>query len=215
MSITLGVAIEEVQSLLNDNGGATFTAALVTTWLKQAVLDITTKSLCYEVADAEAIALTDSVMEYDAPAGCLKVYAAVLNCAGTPTSKQKGLIQAHPRSIAHLTSLPAGEPEYWYEFANRIGVSPLFALDGARNTLGLFYSSVTDDLTLIPDLYQPLAILFAAHKGKLMDRKPGPAAQLYQHYMNSLLFHRQDLYERIPDALDDFTLPDRTQAGRR
>lgn len=210
--MTLAQGIDEVQSLMNDHAGAIITDALVTVWLKQGVTDITTKSLCYESKE-NTTALVDGQIEYDAPSGCIKIYNAYIH-QGLDVSP-KGLVKINPKAVFHLTRVESGEPEYWYEFAGEVGLYPIFATGGARNTLGLHYSKVTDDVTLIPDLYQPLAILYATHKAKLKDRKPGQAAQIYQQYLNSVMFHRQDLYERVPDALDDFKLPDRTRVGGR
>jgi hypothetical protein len=212
MPMTLAQCIDEVQALMNDTAGLKFTDPLVTTWLKQGVYDITTKSLCYELK-ADPTALVDGQIEYAVPSGCRKIYNTYIH-QGSDVSP-KGLVKTDPKAAFHLTRMDSCEPEYWYEFANKAGLYPVFAADGARNTLGLHYSKVTDDVTLIPNLYQPLAILYATHKAKLMDHKPGQATQIYQHYMNSLMFHRQDLYERVPDALADFKLPDRTHAGGR
>lgn len=212
MSLTLANVIDEVQALMSDPAGSIFTDSLVTNWIKQGVIDITTKALCYELK-SNTTALVDGQMEYTVPTGCLKIYNAYIH-QGADVS-MKGLVKINPKSIFHLTRVESGEPEHWYEFAGKVGVHPVFATGGARDTLGLHYSAVTDNVTLIPDLYQPLAILFATHKAKMMDRKPGQAAQLYQQYLNSLMFHRQDLYERISDAQDDFRIPDRTQAVGR
>lgn len=212
MPMTLAQCIDEVQTLMNDAAGAVFTDALVTTWLKEGSFDITTKSLCCE-SKSNTTALVDGEIEYDTPSGCRKIYSAYIHQGSD--AAPKGLVKINPAAAFRLTQVQSCEPEYWYEFANKICLVPIFAADGVRNTLGLYYSQVTDDVTLIPDIYQPLAILYAAHKAKLMHRKPGQAAQIYQQYMNSLMFHRQDLYVRIPDALDDFKLPDRTHGAGR
>lgn len=207
MSMTLAGCIDEVQVLMNDLAGTVITDVLVTNWLKQAAIDITTKALCCEVNDEDAISLSDGVMEYNVPTGCLKVYAAILNESGT---KQKGLIKTHPKTTAHLTNIASGEPVYWYEFGQKVGFYPVWAAGGTRDKVGLLYSMVSDDVTAIPDTYQLLAIMYAVHKAKLMGGKPAQAVQYYQQYLNSLIFHRQDLYDRGVDAKDEFKLPDRT-----
>ena len=210
MAMDLAAGIDEVQVLMNDPSGTVFTPTLVENWLKQASIDISTKALCYEVNDEDAIALVDGTMEYTVPTGCLKVYAAILNDSGTPPSKQKGLIKTNPKSIAHLTGVASGEPVYWYEFGLKVGFYPVWATGLDRDKVQLLYSKVTDSFIVLPDAYQPLAILYAVHKAKLMDGKPAQAVQYYQQYLNSLIFHRQDLYDRGVDAKDEFKLPDRT-----
>lgn len=215
MSMTLANVIDEVQILMNDPAGSIFTDALVTAWIKQGVLDVTTKTHCYEVSDDDAVSMVDGTMEYAVPAGCLKVYNAYLNDSGAPLSKPKGLIRIHPKQIYHLTNVESGEPQYFYEFGAKVGFYPIWATGLDRDKAGLHFSKVSDDVTLIPDAYQPLIILFAAHKAKLMDGRPGQSAQYYQQYLNSALFQRQDLYDRVYDTRDDFKLPDRSQAVGR
>jgi hypothetical protein len=215
MSLSLANIIDEVQVLMNDPAGSIFTDALATAWIKQGVVDLTTKTHCYEVSDEDAIALVDATLEYAVPAGCLKIHNAFLNDSGSPLAKPKGLMRIHPKQIYHVTNVESGEPEYWYEFGGKVGFYPIWATGADRDKVGLHFSKVTDDVTLIPDAYQPLIILFAAHKAKLMDGKPGQAAQYYQQYLNSAMFQRQDLYDRVYDTKDDFKLPDRSQAVGR
>jgi len=210
MSMTLEEILDEVQVLMEDPGAVIFTDTLVTNWVKQATIDISTKSLCYEQSDDDAIALADGTLEYAVPSGCLKIYSANINTSGPPASAHKGLIRIHPKQIAHLTNVAEGEPVYWYEFGGQIGLYPIWQTGGVRDKVGLHYSLVTDNVELLPDIYQPLAIMYAAHKAKLMDGKPAQAVQYYQQYLNSLMFHRQDLYDRGVDSKDEFKLPDRT-----
>ncbi len=208
--LTLDEAIDEVQVLMNDPGGLIFTDALITNWIKQAATDISSKTLCYETNDDDAIQLVDGTMEYTTPTDCIKVYAAVACKKGTPNTAQRGLIKIHPKQIAHLTSVASGDPIYWYEFGEKVGFYPVWATGGTVDHVGLLYSAVTEDITKISSQYQPFAILYACHKAKLMDGKPAQAAQYYQQYLNSLIFHRTDLYERGVDAKDEFKMPDRT-----
>jgi len=212
MALSLANVIDEVQTLMNDTGSI-FTDLLVTAWIKQGVTDVTTKTHCFEVSDPDAIAMVDGTLEYAVPTDCLKIHNAFLNTAAG--AQPKGLVRIHPKLMYHVTNVESGEPEYWYEFGGMVGFYPIWATGVVRDTAGLHYSKKSDDVTLIPDAYQPLVIPFAAHKAKLMDGKPAQAAQYYQQYLNSALFQRQDLYDRIYDAKDDFKLPDRSQTVGR
>jgi hypothetical protein len=213
MPLTLANVIDEVQVLMNDPAGSIFTDVLVTAWIKQGVTDVTTKTHCLEVSDPDAIAMVNATLEYAVPTDCLKIHNAFLNTAAG--AKPKGLVRIHPKQVYHVTNVEDGEPEYWYEFGAKVGFYPIWATGVVRDKGGLHYSKKSDDITLIPDAYQPLIILFAAHKAKLMDGKPAQAAQYYQQYLNSALFQRQDLHDRVYDAKDDFKLPDRSQTVGR
>jgi hypothetical protein len=210
--LSLANVITEVQALMNDPAGSIFTTALVTAWIKQGVTDVSTKTHCFEVSDPDAIPMANGILEYDITVShpdCLKIHNAFLNTAAG--AKPKGLMRIHPKQVYHVTSVESGEPEYWYEFGGKVGLYPIWATGVVRDKCGLHFSKATDVVTEIPDAYQPLVILFAAHKAKLMDGKPAQAAQYYQQYLNSALFQRQDLYDRVYDAKDDFKLPDRSQ----
>jgi hypothetical protein len=198
---------------MNDPAGSIFTDLLVTAWIKQGSTDVSTKTHCFEVSDPDAIALADGTLEYAVPTDCLKIHNAFLNTAAG--IKPKGLMRVHPKQIYHVTNVESGEPEYWYEFGGKVGFYPIWAAATVRDKGGLHYSKVTDGVTDIPDAYQPLVILYAVHKAKLMDGKPAQAAQYYQQYLNSALFQRQDLYDRVYDTKDDFRLPDRSQTVGR
>lgn len=202
MSMTLDNVKTEIRALVNEPAEVLFSDTELTNWIKQATIDISTKALCYEAI--ASLTLLDATMEISKPTDCLKIYAIYHD--------GKGLMKIHPRQIAHLTATASGTPLFWYEFADKIGFYPVPDAAAAAATTKALISKETDDVTALPDIYQPLAVIFGAHKAKLKEGKPAQAAQLYQQYLNSLVFHRQDLYERNVDSKDMFRMPDRAVA---
>jgi hypothetical protein len=199
----LAAVVTAVRSLVNEPAEVLASDTEIQNWIKQAAVDISTKALCYETIGA--LTLVAGTMEIAKPTDCLKVYAIYHN--------GKGIMKIHPRQIAHLGTVASGTPLYWYEFGGYLGFYPVPDAGAAAATTKGLYSKETNDITVIPETYQPLAVLFAASKYKLKELKPAVAAQYYQQYLNSLMFHRQDLYERGVDSKDMFKIPDRTVAA--
>lgn len=201
MAMTKSDILTEVRALVNEPTATMFSDSEINSWIDQAAIDISTKALCYE--QTEDITLATDTMEYTpSTADVLKIYAAHYN--------NSGLIRIHPKAVAHITSVSSGAPVYWYEHHGKVGFYPVPSASESGNTVTIMFSSETDDITDIPDEYQPLAILFVASKCKTKEGKFSQAAQLYAQYLNSLYFHRQDLHERGVDSLDQFRIPDRT-----
>ena len=125
----------------------------------------------------------------------------------------KGLTRIHPRMIEHLSAKEAGEPFYFWHFANKIGIWPLTtaAIVTAVGKVQLFYSAISYAITDLPPYYQSLAVLYAAAKAKIKDGKYASANQLFSIYLNALSFQRSDLYEPGVDSLDMLKQPDNTQ----
>jgi len=64
----------------------------------------------------------------------------------------KGLTRIHPRMIEHLSAKEAGEPFYFWHFANKIGIWPLTtaAIVTAVGKVQLFYSAISYAITDLP-----------------------------------------------------------------
>lgn len=190
----------EIRAILNEPAAVFWSDAELENWIEQATIDISSKTLCIEASGS--ITLVLSQLEYTEPTGCIKVYAA--------NYENKGLMKIHPRQIAHITAVAAGAPQYYYHFAGKIGIYPIPDSGSAGDSVAILFSKESTTFTDLPNEYQPYAILFAAARAKLKDLKFAQSAQIMGQYLNSLMFHRQDLYERGVDSKDMMKIPDRT-----
>lgn len=197
---------QQVRTLLNETTAAYWTDEEITNWIKEAVIDITTKTMCYE--QITQITLVTNTMTYTEPTDCIKVYAAIYDIAST----NLGLMKIHPREVAHRLESDNGPPNSFFHFAEKIGVYPLPSSAENGKKVDVYHSIVVSTIANLPKAYQRFCIPFVVAMAKFKERKNAEAHQFYMAYLHSLSFHRADLYERGADSLDMFKMPD-TNAG--
>lgn len=200
MSYTKEQIRTEIRALLNEPSPSFFSNTEIDEWIDLAALDISTKTLCVEASGT--VALVSGTLEYNEPSDCIKVYTCLLDKAG--------LLKIHPRQLAHINPDTSGTPLYYYHFANKLGFYPVPGASVGGHNVTVLFSKQTDDITEIPDEYQAYAIQYGVIQGKIKDGKYGQAAALLTAYLNALVFHRQDLYERGVESKDMQKIPDRT-----
>jgi len=198
MSFTKTQILAEVRSLLNEPAAEFWTDEEIGNWIDQAVVDISTKTLCVETTGD--IELGADTAEYDFPTGALKVVACLYD--------GRGLLKIRPHQVGHVTERTKGKPEYWYPFAKKIGVFPVPDSTRAGEKMTVYYHKMTYDITLIPDEFQLLAIQYAVRNALMKDRKWASAAQMNGIYLNNAGFGRQDLILKPGDAKEDYRVPD-------
>jgi len=187
----------EIRALLKEPTELFFLDTEIEGWIDQAAVDISMKTLCYESIDT--VTLVSGTIEYSVPTDTIKIYGC--------SNSNDGMIKIHPRNLAHITEVTSGAPKYYYHFADKLGFYPIASATGS---VSVYSSKITNDITDIPDEYQPYAISFGMWKAKLKDDKFSQANAYLVQYLNSLIFHRQDLYERGVDSKDMAKVPDRT-----
>lgn len=204
MAYTLAALITEVRALLNEPTASFWSDAEITQWLLQAAVDVSTKAHCVE--EIMTLAVTPSVSRYVLPANTVGVDSVL---AGP-----QALVKLRPRSLGQIHGGEDPHPTHFAVFGFTLWLfgPPQQALDLLVNRWVR-----ASDPVLLPDTYQQLAIDYAVVRAKLKDRKYTEAAQLYQLYLQSLLFQRQDLQDYQPDSREMLGIPDRivsAQNGR-
>jgi len=198
MALVAATLLTNIRYLLKEATAAYFLDAEITAWIADAATDISAKTLCYETVSE--ITLVAGTLEYSEPAGCLKISAIHYN--------NKPLTKIHPKMLGLTTNREAGNPEQYYYFAKKIGIWPLAADGSIAIKPRVFHAAVTSTIANIPDQYGSAATLFALVNAKIKEEKFAQASMLYQMYLSSLLFHRQDLIEQTVDAKSEFKIPD-------
>lgn len=197
----------EARALINEPTALFFSATEITNWILQGVVDVACKSMCYE--KSATLTMVENQLEYDEPTSCIWVYACFYEYLTTPVAS--GLIRIHPRMIAHMSGGElTGLPRFYYHFAGKIGLYPRPSSTYAARTVRVLYSTSTSDITYIPDEYKHIVALYVVWKAKLKEGKFAQAAQIMAMYLNQIMFHRQDLFERPSESKDMLKIPDRT-----
>ena len=199
MAMTKANIHTEIRVLLNEVATGFFLDTQIDNWIDQAAIDISSKALCYEASGE--ITLVQGQLDYAVPTDCIKVVACQF--------ANKGLMRIYPWQIGHISDTIAGPPQFYYDFATKIGIWPLCDTASNGKKVTVLFSKKTDDITKIVDQYQPYGILYGLYRGLIKDSKYGNANNILTRYLNNLLFHRQDLQEREVDSWEMMKIPDR------
>jgi|GEM_PF-3097271 len=190
----------KIRYLLKESAEGYFFDAEINGWIADASTDISAKTLCYEtISDLTPVAGT---LEYPEPTGCLKISAVHYD--------NKPLTKIHPKALGIASNRAAGPPEQYYYFAKKIGIWPLADVAVVARAVKprVFHAAVTATVANIPEQYGPMVELYALVRAKIKEEKTAQASMLYQMYLSSLMFHRQDLTEQTVDAKSEFKIPD-------
>ena len=201
----------QVRALLNEATEGFYLDDEIENWLKEGAADVAVKTLCVEKKDT--ITLVTNTFEYDdlvtlgadKVPNIIKVHSAIYDDG---SHGYLGLVRINPRMMGHLAHNTADKPRHFWHFAQKIGIWPPPSSTYNGKTVMLYFSYIADDITDLPYFYQGFPILYAAAMGKLKARLNAEAHQFYMTYVNSLNFHRADLYMLEADSKDMFEIPD-------
>lgn len=216
MSLTLANAITQVRYVLNEASPAFWSDAEITVWIQEGVEIIASKTLMAEAEDVIS-PLIASQLSYSSSdetwiGDLIEPYAAIYFDG---TSAYKGLIKVHPRQIGNVATFTAGPPKYYTLHNRKLYFWPLATsveVD-AGATITLLYSTETDDITVLKDEFQHLAILYATGKAKQKDQKFAEASSMFTQFYNEVNFERSDKHVRETDSVESFRIPRRGGKG--
>lgn len=174
------------RSLLNELVEGFYLDEEFNNWISDAAIDISGKTYCY--ITQEYLDLVTMTELYGLPLGSLKVISASYDGVG--------LERISVTMKGKQTAIITGKPKYYYEINNMIGIVPLPTAAELETTpqLETYVSMVTNNITNIPDKFQLAAVLFTASMGLIKIKQYDKAVQLYNMYMASLGFDRQDVF---------------------
>ena len=208
MAFTLAQSITEVRSLLNEAVASFWSDTELTSWIQQGCLDWSEKSLLYILEDT--ITVVDNQVQYttstssyiDNAIRCL--HAEYDNKALQRVSYEQ--IRKHnARSLGGDTT-----PAYYYDqydgttFTFYIGPTP--DSTPAGNNITVQFASRTNDITAIPDEYQPTIFLYAVSRAKIKERQYREANLVWAQYLNNIMFARRDSLEHGVQPVDSFRI---------
>jgi len=210
---SLAEALTEVRSLIKEPTALFWTDTEINNFIKEGVVDICAKTLCYKLVGSQAI--TDDVIEYSVPALAFKILACEFYDSQSSPVSYKGLLRIHPKQIQHDAATADGDPVYWYNYGDKIGIYPVPASVHGSDRINIHYALTSDDITDLPDRYQTFAVTYGAAMAMFKRRKNTSAVTLYTKYLNSVKFARMDLENlEVVDTKDQTQIPDFTVRGQ-
>lgn len=205
---SLAEAVTEVRTLINEPTARFWTDTEIENWIKEGCVDVCAKTLCYKAVD-NSKAITNSMIEYLVPTDAFKILSCEFYDSQASPVTYTGLTRMHPRQIGNEQPTSDGDPEWWYHYADRIGIYPVPSSVHANDRLIVHYALSDDDITNIPDRYQTFVINYAAAMALLKRRRNQAAMALYASYLNSVKFARLDLENlEAVETLDMVRVPD-------
>ena len=214
----------QVRSVLNESSALYWTDDDLDTWINEACLDISKRTLCVQKTGV-ITASTVQVTPYDASDfagisdfGQVAKFHTLLY-QDTSEGTLVSLIRINPRSVGflnpYISGTSVGTPKYWYIYGDKLYIYPtittIVALEPDFFTL--YYSAVTQTLTDIFSPLHPLIIDYCLYCAKLKEENQAEAMQFFSKYQNSLMFARQDIFNRGLDSKVGTRLPDNVQIG--
>lgn len=216
MSLTLATAVTDVRDNLNEASPAFWTDTQIESWIQEGVKIIASKTLMAEMDD-DIDPLIANQISYSSSdetwiANIIEPYAAIYYDG---TSRYKGLIKVHPRQLGNVATFTSGPPKYYTLHNRRLFFWPLTTATeiAAGAKIEVLYSGITDDITVLKDEYQSLAVIYATGKAKQKDHKFAEGSSLLTQFYNEVNFERADKHTRETDSVESFRIP-RTGGGK-
>ena len=201
MPYTLAQIRTRVRSLLNATTGDFYSDTELDEWIGDAALDISGIAKCVEATTT--LAMATAVRSYALPTELVEVLHAQDEATG------KGLARITPSIAGHEDATTSGpDPLRWYEFAGQFWIEPLPDGAMAGRNVRLFYARTTQDITVLPEYCQLLAIDYALYRALEKDRRYAEAGAVYSAYLNGLTVRRNDVYQRVPHVRQDLMIAD-------
>lgn len=201
MPYTVASATTAVRQLLNESVTSFWTDAEISEWLAQATLDISTTTRCLE--RTATITVSNGDWDYTLPSGIIDTMSVVWLPTLQPLRKTNAVMLASESG----PDVEADRPTEWFEWNGVLYISRRPNATAHGNDLLVFYALASNDFTLLSDLYQLLAIHYAAYRGKLKDKRYAEAGLLYAEYANGIGIRKLDIQQRVPHSEADLILP--------
>jgi hypothetical protein len=198
MAYTLATLTTSVRQLLNEAVASFWTDTEIQEWIKQACIDISTKTLCVKHRDYFPLATNAQVYTASSfQTNKTDVIAKVQYIWYNDGMSAVALKRTTPELFGGFQyGTDTGPPKEYYEDNQEIFVWPIPSANENTDKVHLIYSYVTDDITKIQWNYQPMAILYACAMAKAKDEHFQQASMYQQLYLNAINFERQDKFDK-------------------
>lgn len=161
-------------------------------FLNDGMIDMSARTHCYQTT--ESIDLVANTIEYTPTAE----YTAIISIVCNPASgKSWGLKKGNIRSQGEQISDDA--PQFWYEFANKIGVYPAYT-SVTTETVTVYVAKKPDaiaagETVVTPQIFDKALVYYIVAQALLKDKRPIEAANYLTLYQQELDRYRGDFVE--------------------
>lgn len=206
MPYTLADLRTRTRDILNESAEAFFLDAQIDRWLGDAAWDMSGVTHCVE--GLGTVTLVNGDNDYAIASDAIVVLHVQDQATGV------GLRKMTPSMAGHTSSETSGETGLgWYEFARTLYIEPVPNATAQGKQIEYFYARITQDVTVLPEYCQLLAVHYAVSMGKAKDRLYQEAAFFNSLYVNGLVFRRQDVFAREPHTRQDLEMADEVVSG--
>jgi len=182
--------ITNARAYLNDTVATYFFSdAEMLVWLNNGLVDMVNKSNCYETT--EDIALVADQVEYAITTAYIVVKAVRYVDSA---SKSRGLLPGKPEDVG--VSEDIEEPQYWYDWAGKIGIYPVLAsVTTEKVTLYLVKRPVaiaSNVAVPTPAIYDKALTMYIVAQAWAKDRQTAKYVQAMSLYQAEIDRYRKD-----------------------
>jgi len=166
-----------------------WTEAELLQFLNAGMVDIAARTHCYQ--DTEDIDLVADTVEYTPTEDYISIIAIIVNPAsGKSWGLQKGNIRSQGEQISD------DSPQYWYEFAGKIGVYPAYS-SVTTESVTVYLAKYPDAIVagsnvLTPAVFDRALVYYITAQALLKDKRPQEAANYLTLYQQELDRYRDD-----------------------
>lgn len=168
-------------------------------WINYATYDIVSKTHCME--DSVSIIFTSGGTEYSWPSGASKYITIKSIIYDNPdSSKLTSLLHADLQMLGNISN--SGEPKYWYDWNDNIGIYPTPDAARSGHTAYTYFVPRPDEYTdtasdiMTPAIYDNAIVNYCIYKALMKDRRYQEAERYLAEYNNTLQQYRIDLVDK-------------------
>lgn len=221
MAYTLGALVTKVQQRVRDTN---YSSSEIKNYINDTQRDIFNEYRLLFMEATQNYTMTSGVSDITDGSGLPSNYVQALDLLLTTTDSERHLIYQDIRDIDNLyadaddtTAHPAGEPKYWYNYAQVIKTFPV-PDDAYTLTLRYYKSpaelSSDDDVPEVPQEFEEILVVGAAYRVFQVKDNYDKAAILQNKY-DELLQKLQFKYSRKQVGTPPTMRINRIKLGRR
>jgi len=193
--------ITNARYILNEPSAKLWADAELLVWVNQGTVDIVGRTHC--LVTIESVSLVANTYEYTLTGNYIGILDVVYKDASTPVVR-KGLIRSRPGELGNVTSV--GEPVYWYESSDKLGVFPVLSsvTSEAVDVHFVAYPAAVGaaEAVKVPAAYDIALIKYVAAMAFLKDGQFAKSGRLMAEYMEELERYRFD-YNMQPAQIEE------------
>jgi len=201
--VTAQTIIDNARYYINETTSSFWSDAELLRWVNLGSRDIAARTRCLE--QIQVVVLISGVTEYSLSSGASK-YFGVSSAIYRDGTTYKGLVRGNVQSVGHTEDV--GEPVYYYEWINNIGVYPTPGAAVSGNTVYVYTNVLPDAITLtgviaLPAIYEQLLNLYVVAQALYRARQFEEGNLYMTHYYHGINSFRQEYVKPIPGGLSE------------